>query len=286
MRVGQARYRGAGYGGIVFDDLDLASGRVKHVAFQFQGDIQPVAGFPAHGAAHGQIVPFRFIRAVEGVDQVAIVVIFTNREAAGYGVAETAGHDQFEHPGIVFEIVAVTETAFVILGRRGGGHRKGAGNRVLAKQDALRATQGGDTRQVKHRRPNQLLAAIIDAIDVLANRLLETLVITGADATDVHLRADAALGHLQVGHIVLQIFDPVDPGLPDFLTRGYDDRDRHIGQSLLSFLGGNDDLFEHSPRCCRIARLIIAVRILRLCACGKAEAKHGRDKNKFPEHEP
>src|SRR5688572_9464085 len=102
--------------------------------------------------------------------------------------------------------------------------------------------------QIQKRHTQQLLAAVIDTIDILSDGLFETLVVAGTDAADIELGARGSLGHAQVRDEFAEISNLVDVAGTQAGSIHHADGQWYIGKRLFTLLGSDDDFIEHSRR--------------------------------------
>jgi hypothetical protein len=126
-----------------------------------------------------------------------------------------------------------------------------------------------DACQVHEGHARLVAAAVVHAVLEQAHRLLETLVEARTDAADVDVVGDACLGHLQVGHIGLQVVKPHNARVLQLVAQHCLDGDRHVAQGFLALLGRDDDFVEDDILLLRHSGL------LHQCQCRSGAANDG-----------
>ncbi|MND98180.1 hypothetical protein D3C80_905210 [compost metagenome] len=209
-------------------------------------DPQGVAGLPLDRGADQGVLAGALVAIGQGVEQIAVVARHARRQTTaqrlGQRTTDIAGQDALARLGFVFGGQAGAR----LRGRTGRGDVDGAGDGVLAEQDALRPLQDLDAGQVEEGHGELLVATGEDAVDEHAHRLLEAAIPARADAADADQGGAARLADAEVGDLARQLVEVRQAEAVQGFAADHIDRDRHVLQGFLLLLGGDDDVVQRA----------------------------------------
>ena len=129
-------------------------------------------------------------------------------------------------------------------------HIDGTGQRVLAKENALWATQDFHLLEVKETDTRLPASTEIHAVEKKAYRLLKRLVRADGDTAHGDDRIHRILCHREVRHVGTQFTQASDRSVLNQLTADCRHRNRHVLQTFGPLLSRDHDLFECLTKSC------------------------------------
>jgi hypothetical protein len=195
----------------------------------------------------------RLIRILEGIHYIPFFLVTSPREAGPEIVSKRPGKHDIVFLLGRFEFVKRLQADLDFIGGFGGSQVHRTGDTVLAEQGTLRAAQDFHPGQVEERGADELLSAVIDAVDVLPDRLFKGLVLALADSPDIQLGADTGFCHREIGNKFRDVGNLVD--IAGFNTLVVYDihRQRNVTEVFLTLLCRHHNFLEHDAAlgfCC------------------------------------
>ena len=181
-------------------DLQRPAFAVELGVLGLQAHQQIVRGVPLQGAANEGFFDVRLFVVQDLVGEIALHLAIESHHAAPQGIGERPGQHGRQLRLLVLEFIGGGHPALEFIGRPGTPHADRTGDGVLAEQGGLWPAQNLDPVQVYQRHADELAAAVVNAVHVHRNRLLEALVGTGFHAADLDGAVDLVLGDIKIGH--------------------------------------------------------------------------------------
>ncbi len=253
------------------------------------GEIDPEVGRgrDRDRAAHRLGVPVVILAVEHRILDIAVALGVERSEADGEALADRTG-DRAAQLHLVVGAVGGKQAGVELIARPAGDEAQGAADRVLAVERALRAAQHLDPLQVEQVELGASDAAVIDAVDIDADRRVEGLQrvrLTDAANEDVGgVGGAAALDDVEVRHRALQAgrvgrLDAVEAALREGADRG-----RHALQILLGAAGGDGHFLVGGAQILQIpgghgghrGRLVVVLREGRTGISGEGDDRGGQ----------